>query len=89
VLRQDWLSVYEWGVAGYWPSSPYKGKVTFFWTEEEPKRKYGWRPWIKTNEVDIHIIPGNHITSRTRYLSTLADHLRTCVQGVQNKQNRS
>jgi amino acid adenylation domain-containing protein len=82
VLRQDWLSVYEWGVAGYSPS-PYQGKVTFFWTEEEPKRKYGWRPWMKSNEADIHIIPGNHITSRTRYLSVLADHLRTCVQDVQ------
>jgi amino acid adenylation domain-containing protein len=82
VLRQDWLSVYEWAVAGYSPS-PYPGKVTFFWTEEEPKRKYGWRPWMKSNEVDIHIIPGNHITSRTRYLSVLAEHLRTCVQNVQ------
>jgi len=81
-LRQDWLSVYEWGVAGYSPSS-YSGKVTFFWTEEEPKRKNAWRPWIANNEVNIHIIPGNHITSRTRYLSVLAEHLRTCVQGVQ------
>jgi amino acid adenylation domain-containing protein len=84
-LRQDWLSVYEWGVAGYVPSSPYTGKVTFFWTEEEPTRKYAWRPWIKSNEVDIHIIPGNHITSRTRYLSVLAEHLRICVQKVQNR----
>jgi thioesterase domain-containing protein/aryl carrier-like protein len=83
-LRQDWLSVYEWGVAGYVPS-PYTGKVTFFWTEEEPARKYGWRPWIKSNEVDIHIIPGNHITSRTRYLSVLAEHLRTCVENVQKR----
>jgi hypothetical protein len=82
VLREDWLSVYEWGVAGYSPS-PYQGKVIFFWTEEEPKRKYGWHPWIKSNEVNIHIIPGNHITSRTRYLSVLAEHLRTCVQDVQ------
>jgi len=84
VLRQDWLSVYEWAVAGYLPS-PYPGKVTFFWTEEEPARKYGWRPGIKSNEVDIHIIPGNHISSRTRYLSILAEHLRTCVQNVQNR----
>ncbi len=81
-LRQEWLSVYEWAVAGYLPS-PYPGPVTFFWTEEEPGRKNAWRPWIANNEVDIHIIPGNHITSRTRYLSVLAEHLRTCVQDVQ------
>ncbi len=89
VLRQDWLSVYEWAVAGYWPSSSYKGKVTFFWTKEELKRLYGWHPWMKENEADIYIIPGNHITSRTRYLSTLADRLRTCVQDIQEEQNRS
>src|SRR5207248_5545061 len=64
VLRQEWLSVYEWAVAGYRPE-PYPGKVTFFWTEEEPTRKNGWRSWITNNEVDIHIVPGNHITSRT------------------------
>jgi thioesterase domain-containing protein len=81
VLRQDWLSVYEWAVAGYVPS-PYPGKVTFFWTEEEPLRKNAWRTWIKANEVDIHIIPGNHITSRTRHLSVLAEHLRICVQNT-------
>ncbi len=81
-LRQEWLSVYEWAVAGYLPS-PYPGPVTFFWTEEEPGRKNAWRSWIANNEVDIHIIPGNHITSRTRYLSVLAEHLRTCVQDVQ------
>lgn len=82
-LREDWLSVYEWAVAGYQPS-PYTGKLTFFWTEEEPARKYNWRPWIAHNEVDIHIIPGNHITSRTRHLSVLAEHLRQCVERAQN-----
>ncbi len=86
VLRQDWLSVYEWAVAGYWPSTPYPGKVTFFWTEEEPARKNGWIRWIKKNVIDVHIIPGNHISSRTRYLSVLAEELRICVEKAQGKE---
>jgi amino acid adenylation domain-containing protein len=86
VLRQDWLSVYEWAVAGYWPSTPYPGKITFFWTEEEPARKNGWMRWIKDNVIDVHIIPGNHISSRTRYLSVLAEQLRICVEKAQEKE---
>ncbi|HEY4387821.1 MAG TPA: hypothetical protein VGN34_25505, partial [Ktedonobacteraceae bacterium] len=83
-LRQDWLGVYEWAAAGYQPSA-YPEKVTFFWTQEEPLRKNKWSPWITTNELDIHIIPGNHITSRTRYLSVLAEHLRSSMQSVPEK----
>jgi thioesterase domain-containing protein len=86
VLRDDWLSVYEWAVAGYWPSTPYPGKVTFFWTEEEPARKNNWIRWIKNNVIDVHIIPGNHISSRTRYLSVLAEELRLCVEKAQGKE---
>ncbi|HTK09338.1 MAG TPA: amino acid adenylation domain-containing protein [Ktedonobacteraceae bacterium] len=80
-LRQDWLGVYEWAAAGYQPSA-YPEKVTFFWTQEEPWRKNKWSPWITRNELDIHIIPGNHITSRTRYLSVLAEHLRSSMQSI-------
>ena len=86
VLRQDWLSIYDWAAAGYMPYS-YPGKITFFWTEEEPLRREGWFKLIEAKLIedkkeDIHIIPGNHITSRTKYLSVLAEHLSTCLSKV-------
>jgi hypothetical protein len=37
---------------------------------------------IAEQKVDSHIIPGNHITSRTTYLPILAEHLRTCLDKV-------
>ena len=83
-LRQDWLSLYDWAAAGYMPYS-YAGKITFFWTEEEPLRREGWctmidAKLIEEKKVDVHIIPGNHITSRTKYLPVLAEHLSTCLR---------
>jgi len=81
VLRQDWLSIYDWIAAGYLPHT-YSGKITFFWTQEEPLRRRGWSKLIRGKEVAIHTIPGNHLTSRTRFLPILADHLRTCLENV-------
>jgi hypothetical protein len=65
----------------------YAGKITFFWTEEEPQRREGWfklmqAQLINEKKVDIHIVPGNHITSRTKYLPVLAEHLSACLNKV-------
>ena len=60
----------------------YPGKITFFWAEEEVLRKEGWRELIEDKDVDIHMIPGNHTTSRTEYLPVLAEHLYTCLSKV-------
>jgi amino acid adenylation domain-containing protein len=81
VLRQEWLSIYDWIAAGYMPH-PYAGKITFFWTEEEPYRRKGWNTLIEGKDVDLHTIPGNHMTSRTQFLPILADHLRSCLNNV-------
>jgi len=85
-LRQDWSNIYDWVLAGYMPHS-YPGKITFFWTEEEPLRRERWRTLIaaktKAHEVEVHIIPGNHITSRTQYFPVLAEHLRMCLNKAQ------
>ena len=81
-LRQDWVSIYDWQAAGYMPHS-YPGKITFFWTEEEPRRTERWRQLIAEKEVDVHSIPGNHMTSRTTYLPVLAECLRTCLRKAQ------
>ena len=86
VLRQGWTNIYDWMLAGYMPHS-YPGRITFFWTEEEPHRREKWRRLIEAktqaNEVEVHIIPGNHITSRTEHLPVLAERLRECLSKAQ------
>jgi hypothetical protein len=83
---RGWPNIYEWALAGYIPHS-YPDKVTFFWTEEEPHRREIWRRWMETktqaDKVEVHIIPGNHITSRTEHLPKLAELLRKCVSKAQ------
>jgi len=86
VLRQDWLSILDWTTSGYQPH-PYPGQITFFWAEQETSRREKWRPMleaklIEERKLDLHIIPGNHITSRTKYLPVLAEHLSTCLGKV-------
>ena len=84
-LRREYLNMYEWVALDYTPGL-YPGKITFFWTSEEPWRPVGWRQVIKAKEgeVEIQVIPGNHITSRTEYLSVLAERLRDCVNKTQS-----
>ncbi len=81
-LRQEYPNVFDWVTAGY-TASLYPGKITFFWAAEEPWRSVGWRNMAETKEVEVHIIPGNDITSRTEYLQVLAERLRDCVNKVQ------
>jgi hypothetical protein len=81
-LRKEYPNVFDWVAAGYTPSL-YPGKITLFWAAEEPWRSVGWRNVAQTKEVEVHIIPGNDITSRTEYLHALADHLRGCLSKAQ------
>lgn len=85
-LRQDYPRLFDWIASGYAPSSLYTGKTTFFWTtganEERTSRK-GWRKVEANGEVEVHLIPGDHITSRTVYLDVLADHLDSCIRKAQ------
>ena len=83
-LRQDWSNIYDWLVANYTPGL-YPGKITFFWTSEEPQRADGWQKVVKAREgeVEIYINPGNHISGRTEYLPVLAERLRECLNKAQ------
>jgi hypothetical protein len=83
-LRQDWSNIYDWLVANYTPGL-YPGKITFFWTSEEPQRADGWQKVVKAKEgeVEIYINPGNHISGRTEYLPVLAERLRECLDKAQ------
>lgn len=84
VLRQDYPKVFEWVAAGSAPDL-YPGKITFFWTSEEPGYSVEWHKVVKAKEgeVEIYNIPGNDLTSRIEYLPVLADHLRECLSKAQ------
>jgi len=86
VLRYDWLSIYNWVLAGYMPH-PYSGKITFFWTDGELFRRERWVKLMasktEANKVEVHVIPGNHITSRTQYFPVLAEQLCACINKAQ------
>lgn len=85
-LRQNYPRLFDWIASGYAPPDLFAGKITFFWTqgdnEVRPSRK-GWRKVEANGEVEIHLIPGDHITSRTIYLHVLADHLDSCIRKAQ------
>ncbi len=77
-LRQDWNTLYDWIAWSYKPRG-YPGKLTIFWDSEDLYRRTAWRNIDKTNRVEVHIVPGDHITARTDYLSDLAEQLRVCL----------
>jgi len=72
----------------YEPSS-YPGKSTFFFTRE--KQKCGWDVYwrkiaeAKDKEVEVHIIAGTHTTCKTKYLHDMTEHLRMCLNKVQEE----
>ncbi len=82
VLQQDYSAVYDWIAMRYVPADFYPGKITFFWDSEEPY-KAGWRKVTEVNEVEVHVLPGTQLASRTKYLHVLAECLRACLNKVQ------
>ena len=82
-LRQDYSAIYDWGAMRYVPPGVYPDKITFFWDSEEPWRRKWWCKAANANEIEVHIIPGTQMESRTRYLYILAEHLRACLNKIQ------
>jgi surfactin family lipopeptide synthetase A len=78
-LRRDYLDMYNWVALGYRPPDLYPGKITFFWTSGEPYRR-GWRKVEEANEVEVHILPGEHMDTLTKHLDALAERLRTSLR---------
>jgi amino acid adenylation domain-containing protein len=81
-LRSDNELTFEWMASGYKPGT-YADKITFFWTKEEPGRKDAWESDVSTREGEEHIIPGTHLTSRTNYLTSLAECLAACLNRLE------
>ncbi len=86
-LRQDYLNMYDWSATDYAPDL-YSGKIIFFWTSEEPWRPVGWQKVVKAKagDVETHMLPGNHITSRTEYLPVLTERVCACIRKAQTSE---
>jgi hypothetical protein len=64
----------------------YQGRVTLFLSSEWcVKRAHdptlGW--YKMAQEVDVHLIPGEHLNCITKYAQILAATLRTCLAQIQ------
>jgi amino acid adenylation domain-containing protein/FkbM family methyltransferase len=78
----NWPDIFVWVSSSYVPRD-YPGKVTIFWDSEDLYRRVAWHRVNETHDVEIHIIPGNHVTSRTAHLHELAETLKKCLDEAQ------
>ncbi len=79
-LRQNYLSIFNWWASSY-EIEPYAGKIAVFWTKEdsEKRRSYWERILTAREDVEVYMVPGTHITSRTKYAESLAESLCDCL----------
>jgi thioesterase domain-containing protein len=59
----------------------YPGRITLFWPEDdEEKPEDAASCWSKVaREVELHVLPGDHITCITKHAPVLARELQTCL----------
>jgi thioesterase domain-containing protein/acyl carrier protein len=71
-------------IAGYIPAR-YSGRVTLFWPCEDATKPSedaaGWRD--VAGSVEVHMVPGQHMTCITEHVEDLADGLRVCLLRAQ------
>jgi len=65
----------------------YAGRITLFWPEHDPASpEVAVEEWERVaQEVDLQIIPGDHITYSTRHLPEFGSRLRDCLRAVQGE----
>nr|MDQ2716747.1 amino acid adenylation domain-containing protein [Chloroflexota bacterium] len=79
-LRDNYMAIFNWLASGY-QVRPYQGNIAVFWAEEDNRgRRKTWeRLLAEQQEMKICFIPGTHMTSRTRHVHVLGEHLRACL----------
>ena len=82
-LRKDWMGIFTWVVSDYVPRQ-YPGKVTYFWASEKPgSRRMWWGEVAETEDEEVHVIPGKHMTLVTEHIHDLTEQLRVCLSKAQ------
>lgn len=80
--RQKIADAYVKAMIGYVPRQ-YSGRVTLFWPDESPFEPsndptWGWRDVAAA--VEVHTVPGGHLTSITKHVSDMAQVLKRCIE---------
>ncbi len=88
----DWAGWFDWLLADYIPGR-YPGKMTLFWSSEEPTDEPGalgvreriaaWEHFVQAAETETHMIPGTRSSCRTTHVHALAAQLADCLSKAQ------
>lgn len=83
-LHDNYMAIFNLLAAGY-QVQPYHGKIAVFWAEEDNHgRRKNWERLLREHkEKTMHIIPGTHMTSRTRYAHILGKKLARCIEDAE------
>ncbi len=75
-LRETYLQVHERYVPGR-----YSGRVTLFWPADDPIAPEQAVEWWRrlTPSVDVHVVPGTHVTCLTDHARSAAEFLGRCL----------
>ena len=86
-LYKDYVGVFSWSAAGYKPGI-YRGKITFYWAQEEPAMAQTWQPVISHKEpadTEEHMVGGNHMTTVTDHIHGMAEILSECLSRAEQE----
>lgn len=76
-LFLDNIAIFNWTIAAYNYSNPYRGKVILLQCKEEPLSGVWKRKILQVeNNIEVHSVPGSHISCRTDYVQELGEELK-------------
>ena len=83
----DIAELYRRALNGYLPK-PYSGHVALFrpaegWLPGQKDPTYGWS--YVAPQIEIHRVPGGHLTCITTHVKVLADHMKACLEKAQGR----
>jgi amino acid adenylation domain-containing protein len=82
--REVVAETYNRATAAYVPGY-YPGRVTVFLARPHPEKltEVPTTPWRRfAREVDVHIVPGGHLTCLTAHAKELAEELASCIRAA-------
>ncbi len=86
-LYNDYIGVVSWAVLRY-ETDVYPGKITFYWAREEPSGEKTWLPVTEAKDgedIEIHNVPGTHMSCVTEHIQDLAKCLSACLSRIQEE----
>jgi Thioesterase domain len=85
---EEWIGNFVWTISHY-DTRQYPGKVTYFWASHtlEQELLRGSRVQegqvAEAEELEVHVIPGDHLSIINEDIHDLADRLRICLSKAQ------